>query len=105
MVKTTGYFRAGSNGTGLTIDASIFTPSEVVKLNGSAGLYVCDASHADVSALPSSVRSLPPVVDQSSTCRGCVVDDQVSMKYCASGDMSIVCRPGVVVIRRRPVPS
>src|SRR3954468_20839220 len=105
MVKTTGYFRVESKGTGRTIAASILTPSEVVKLNGTAGLYVCDAIHSVVIAFDSMVRSFPRVVDQSSTCLGWVVDDQVSMKYCALGDMSIACRPGVVVTRSSPEPS
>src|ERR1041385_8310722 len=105
MVKTTGYFFAGSKGTGFTIDASILTPSDVGKLDGRAGLYVGDASQVVVAELASIVRSLPFAVDQSSTCLGCDTDDQVSMKYCAFGDMSIVWRPGVVVIRFKPDPS
>src|SRR5205085_1835190 len=105
IVKTTGYFRVGSKGIGFTIDASSFTPSLVVKLNGSAALYACVATQSVVRAFVSIVRSLPDVVDQSSTWRGCVVDDHVSMKYSAFGDMSIEWRPGVVVTRVRSVPS
>src|SRR5215217_6718354 len=105
MANTTGYFFDGSKPVGLIIDASIFTPSDVVKLKRVIGEYSWLASHCDVGALPSSVRSFPPVTDQRSTCFGCVVDDHVSMKYCAFGDMLIVCRPAVVVMRFNPVPS
>ena len=74
-------------------------------MNSSGARYSCVASHCVVAALASIVRNLPLAVDQSSTCRGCVVDDHVSMKYRALGDMLISWRPAVVVMRLRPDPS
>src|SRR5512141_1768474 len=105
MANTTGYFFEGSKPDGSIIDASILTPSEVVKRNIVIGEYSCVDSHFTVAALSSSVRSFPPVADQSSTCLGCVVDDHVSMKYWAFGDMLMLCRPAVVVMRFIPLPS
>src|SRR5438045_394003 len=105
MAKITGYLRVESNGAGLIIDASMCTESELVKPNGSAGEYACDASHCVVDALSSSVRTTLPAEDQRSTCSGWRTDDQRSMNHCAFGDMSMPCVPAVVVRRRCPVPS
>src|SRR4051794_41979701 len=100
MSNTTGYFLVGSKGTGLIIDPSIFTPSDVVKEKSSGAEYACAATHCETCALASIVRSLPRSVDQISTCRGCRIDDQRSMKYWPLGDSSMRCVPCSVGMRR-----
>src|SRR4029079_19056913 len=105
MSKTTGYFFDGSNGTGLIIDPSICTPSVVLNEKSSTGEYSWVASQLVTCALSTSVLNFPRDVDHISTCFGCRVEDQRSMKNWPFGDMSNECLPAAFVIARVPLPS